>query len=149
MIRVAGLWSLGWTTPYTEYDDWAFLLDDFAVDEWWMAPVTGMDRGVSSILDEQPEILDILYDARVRNDSIVYVDENGESCLTADCPDHPYFSHPTGDVLYVFGRGGTSPYLDHAEPGEISVRFQTPYEKAGMWGHQAAALILYDRHMRS
>ena len=71
-VKVASLWEFGWSCPIMEEHQWRMMLDDFGVDEWIMAPITGIDRRVT----EYRSIGNIL-DA---NEGLVpvYVDEKAE-----------------------------------------------------------------------
>ena len=45
MIVIASIWEEGWNTPIKELDLWHYPLQDFAVDELAMTPVTGILNG--------------------------------------------------------------------------------------------------------
>ena len=130
MIKIAGVWELGWNAPLSEYDLWLFLRD-FAVDEWYMSPVSGISK---RDVTEVPCITDAIE----ANPDLtpVYVDEKGETPLRS-------FQHPE-NPLYVFGKVGKSPWSANGKKG-ISVRIETPGEHGLIWPHQCLAIVLYDR----
>jgi tRNA(Leu) C34 or U34 (ribose-2'-O)-methylase TrmL len=133
---IIGCWELGWNTPIKEFDLWTFPLRDLGCDEFHMVPVTGIDAEVI----EHPDLGEFLASQRQER-LIVFVDEAGETPL-------PEFIHPD-DVLYVFGRTSLSPYTAYSQPGDESIVIPTIEDSGLLWGHQAAALVLYDRMVKS
>lgn len=133
MIKVVGLWELGWNTPIMEYELWVHLLKDFGVDEWVMSPVSGINK---PNITEVPDIMEFINDEV----SVVFVEEEGETDL-AD------FIHPT-NATYVLGKSGFSAWKSLGKKG-ISVRISTPTRMGGLWAHQAIAIVLYDRVMKN
>ena len=134
MIKIAGIWEQGWNTPIKEYDLWWYMLREFDVNEFIMTPVSGIDADVTEMKS--------LEDAIKANPelTVVHVDEDGESDLLG-------FTHPE-NALYVFGRTSNSSLVYKTE-GHLSVRIPTPNNFAGFWANQVAALVLYDRYLKS
>lgn len=136
-VQIAGMWELGWNTPIKEADLWEYLVRDFGVDRWWMSPISGIsNRHVS----ECAELLEILEKARNDGLSIVFVDERGDVPLAE-------FEHPA-NAIYVFGKASSSP-LSLRLDGEASVVIETQAKLGGLWPHQAASIVLYDRFMKA
>lgn len=134
MIKVAGFWNFGWTTPIEEFHLWNMVRRDFEVDEFIMCPVTGIQKNVTEHKDLQ-EVID-------NNDlTIVFVDESGETWLED-------FEHPK-NVLYILGKTSFSAYRSVAGSGKfISVKIRTPAGKALLEPHQAISIVLYDRMLK-
>ena len=128
-VKVAGCWEHGWLAPITEYDLWAFPLRDFGVDEWYMAPVSGIEGRVTELRD--------VYEAIGLNPDLapVYVDERGSVPLSV-------FEHPE-NTLYILGKAGFSPMRDG-----LSVRVETASNSGLLWPHQAICNVLYDRMIK-
>jgi hypothetical protein len=135
MIKVAGVWEQGWNTPICEYDLWAYPLRDFGVDEWYMTPVSGINRPGLTELKSLEEVTALNPDLVP-----VYVDEEGEVELQD-------FEHPE-DVLYICGKASYSPWRASGATGK-SIRIKTIQDKGLLWPHQCMALILYDRMLKS
>jgi hypothetical protein len=72
------------------------------------------------------------------NDNVVVFDENGSVCLRD-------FEHPD-NATYIFGCTGMRD-IHHEYPHALSVRIEVPHliSKQGLFGHQAAAIVLYDK----
>lgn len=137
MIVVAAFWELGWNTPIKEYDLWHMPMMDFAVKEIAMIPISGIAK---SQMKEFKNVEDLL--ENYKELTPVIFSEEGEVDL-AD------FKHPK-DSIYIFGNTNYSPFNRFAkEKGIKSVRFSTPTNKATVWGHQAASIVLYDRHLKA
>lgn len=134
MIKVAGVWEQGWITPIQEYDLWTFPLRAFGVAEWYMAPVSGIDRRVTEIKDIQ-EALDNNLDL-----TPVYLDEEGSTLLSD-------FKHPQ-NALYLLGKAGYSPWRAHGKPNN-SVRIETEADRGLLWPHQCICVALRDRMVKS
>lgn len=134
MIKVAGAWEHGWDlTTEAEYHLWNFPCRAYAVDEWYMAPISDMpDRG--KLLTQVPSI----EDAILLNPDLVpvFVEENGETDLLD-------FQHPS-NALYIFGRAGYSAWRARGRKG-ISVRITVPVGIGMLWGHQCLPLVLQHR----
>jgi tRNA(Leu) C34 or U34 (ribose-2'-O)-methylase TrmL len=136
-VAVAGVWELGWTVPLKEMELWEYTLRDFGVSSFHMAPITGIR---SRLVQEKESIEEIIKGYRNSGRSrVVFVDEKAEASLKD-------FRHPE-NALYVFGRANYSP-MGYQEPGDMAVKIETPKNKGGLWPHQAAAIILYDRYMK-
>jgi hypothetical protein len=137
IVKVAGIWEIGWNTPYSEYDLWEYPLKDFGVDEWYMTPVTGIAKQLTEVHE--------LQDAISQNPDlqVVFVDEKADTPLKD-------FVHPE-NVLYVLGRTSISPYISYKREQDMGVRIETkPIEPSGglLWSHQAISIVLYDRLMK-
>ena len=135
MIKVAGVWELGWNTPLFEYDLWAFPLRDFGVDEWYMTPVSGIRKKWITELGSLEEAFTLNPDL-----TPVYLDEAGETDLQE-------FEHPT-DTLYICGKAGYSPWRAHGATGK-SLKIKTVLDNGLLWPHQCVVLALYDRMVKS
>jgi len=130
MVKVAGVWELGWNTPILEHDLWEFPLREFGVDEFIMTPITGIKKEVTEFNNIQ-EVIDANSDL-----TVILVDERGDETLES-------FEHPE-NVLYICGRASTSPYQSFKSEYR-SLRIETPLNKGMIWPHQAMNIILYDR----
>lgn len=132
MIKVAGLWELGYSAPLTEYELWHFMLRSFEVDEWCMSPVSGLlgkqvteRAALETFIDENPNLVPVA------------VDEHGVIPLQD-------FKHPE-NALYLTGKAGRSVL----SLGATSVRVETPCKEPGLlWPHQALAIVLHDRQVK-
>lgn len=133
-VKILGLWERGWSTPIIEVSLWEFMVREYGVDTLYMYPVSGIDnKSVAEIAD-----LETILDAeRTLENTIVFVDEEGEEPLTD-------FQHPER-ALYVFGKTSLSPYKLYKKASDRSVRIVTPSNLGMLWGHQAALLVLADR----
>lgn len=127
MIKVAGVWERGWTTPIMEFDLWAFPLRDFEVDEFIMCPVSGIKKAVTEyenieqVIKANPKL------------TPVFVSEDGEKELAE-------FKHPR-NALYILGCVSYTP-----APGKAkSVRVATAKNMGLLWPHQAICIVLRDR----
>jgi len=139
IVKVAGIWELGWNTPIKEHDLWEMVMRDFEVDEFYMTPVSGIDsqfvhekQSLEEIIKENPDL------------TVVYVDENAKTTLND-------FVHPK-NVLYIPGKTTNSPYISMAREGDIAVKFETKWDHTTsglLWAHQAMSIILYDRLRKS
>ncbi len=138
MIKVAGLWELGWNTPMFEHDLWAFPLRDFGIEEWYMSPVSGIQ---STAVREVPDIGVFLQEQRTSGIQVVHFDEKGEIDLEG-------FIHPE-HALYVFGKAGVSSLRGYGKDGDQSVRIRTQNHLGTLWPHQALSIVLYDRLRKS
>ena len=134
MIKVAGVWELGWNAPVSEHPLWEFVLRSYGVREWYMAPVSGIQKRVT-------EVRDVLEAVELNPDlTPVYVDEDGDSSLDP-------FVHPT-DAIYVLGKAGYSPWTASGKSG-MSVRIKTKVHGGMLWPHQCIAMVLHDRLVKS
>jgi hypothetical protein len=138
LIRIAGLWELGWNTPIKEADLWEFPLREFGVDRWFMSPVSGI---VQPLVTEVPDLQPLIAEHRAAGFVIVYVDEKGSTPLSQ-------LTHPT-DALYVCGRTSLSSLVAYGQSGDLSTRIETPLGHGMLWAHQAATIVLYDRLVKS
>lgn len=136
MIKVAGCWELGYNTPLVEFDQWAFPLRDFGVDQFIMTPVSGIDR--KKFFKEDVDI-----PAVIENNSDlvpVYFDEKATTLLED-------FEHPE-NALYILGKASYSPWIADGSKG-IAVKIPTAFNGGLLWPHQVIVLALYDRMMKS
>jgi hypothetical protein len=137
-VEIAGIWEQGWNVPWSEFDLWEMVAIDFGVDSWAMTPVSGIVKGSSGLLREYADLADVLAET---TSTVVWVDEGGETSLDA-------FVHPD-DALYVFGRTSLRPMPGLIQEGHLSVKFATVNNMGMLWAHQALALVLYDRMVKS
>jgi tRNA(Leu) C34 or U34 (ribose-2'-O)-methylase TrmL len=138
MVKVAGLWELGWNTPLQEHDLWVYPLRDFGVAEWHMSPVSGIRSEYVKEVQDLPDLLDA---ERKAGTQVVFLDEDGETDLED-------FAHPE-DAIYVFGKASMSAYRAYQRPGDLSIKVRTPNNLATLWPHQVAVMVLYDRWRKS
>jgi hypothetical protein len=134
-VKIAGLWDLAWNTPIKEIDLWKYPLKDFGVETHYMVPVTGIKRkieerdDIQDVLDENPDY------------TVIFCDERATTTLKD-------FKHPP-KALYIFGKANFSPFLSLKRDKDLELRIETAHPRGGLlWGHQAAAIILYDRFMK-
>lgn len=138
MVKVAGYWEIGWNTPMLEHDLWIYPIQEFAVDGWYMSPVSGIAK--SSFLTEVADLKEVI-DANP-DLTVVWVEEFGESSLED-------FVHPE-NVLYITGKTSLSPMnTGLAKESDLSVKIETAVNGGGLWSHQAISIILYDRMLKS
>jgi len=128
MIKVAGMWELGWNTPIKEYDLWRFPMRDFGVDEWYMSPISGINKGNITEISTVRECIDINPDFIP-----VFVDENGSEDLVD-------FQHPK-NALYILGKANGTTMTE----SDVSVKIEIKEGKGLLWPHQAICIVLYDR----
>lgn len=140
MVKVAGIWELGWNTPLAEAWLWQFVLRDFEIHDWFMTPVSGITVSEPGLkLIEYPSLVSILED---HTEQRVFVDEKGETPL-------PEFEHPE-DAIYVFGNAGQAPKNQgHVRDGDVSVRIPTVQNAGVLWPHQCLLTVMYDRLVKS
>lgn len=139
IVKVAGLWEIGWNTPIKEVELWEFPLRDFEIDGFYMTPVSGIQypfvkemNTLDQVIEENPDL------------TVVFVDEGAETPLTD-------FVHPK-KALYILGKTSSSPFVTMKRDQDLAVRIET---KAGhsssglLWAHQAITVVLYDRLKKS
>jgi tRNA(Leu) C34 or U34 (ribose-2'-O)-methylase TrmL len=137
-VKVAGIWELGWNTPLNESWLWTFPLREFAVMDWHMTPVTGIqhnERHTDMQLTEHhstQEMVNSMPEDYVR----VFIDEKGATPLKD-------FVHPE-NAVYFFGKAGESP-IGYKREQDVSVYIPTIANNGVMWPHQVLVAILYDR----
>jgi len=131
MIVLAGYWDLGYSSPLREAERWSFMLKDFGVTQWHMIPISGIKHSPLVELAEIQEVFDAY-----PNYPAVFMDEKASNLLTT-------FIHPT-NAIYIFGKSGYSP-LAHKRTQDFTLKINTPASVGGLWGDQAASLVLYDR----
>ena len=137
-VAVVGIWETGWNTPIKEVDLWEYPLRDYGVDQYYMAPVSGIQN---NFITEVHDVGELLTQLRTENKTIVFVDENGTETLDT-------FVHPE-HAVYVFGKASLSPLVAYGRPEDKSLKIMTPMNLATLWPHQAAVLILDDRWKKS
>ena len=144
MIQVISSWEIGWNYPRMESDMWEMVLREFSVDCQCMMPKSGVKTHENqTFLTEYNDVAEVIDEARAAGRTIVFVDENGTEELEA-------FTHPT-DVAYVFGRTSQNLmqlYMD-ANQGDVSLLVLTPNNTGLPFGHQIAAIVLYDRFKKA
>lgn len=135
MIKIAGIWEQGWTTPIMEMDLWRFMLKEFAIDEFIMTPISGIaDDYVVEALNLEQVIFN-------NSDfTVVHVDAAADVSLED-------FVHPKNG-LYLFGTANHNTAFCE-EAGHMKVKIPTAVNQAGFWPHQAAVIILYDRFLKN
>lgn len=137
MIKVAGLWEVGWNTPIKEAEQWEFPLRDYGVDEYIMSPISGIglsNPGVKEVADLGVYIAE----QRALGYTIVFSDERATQTLDN-------FTHPADNVIYVFGKASLSPMVAYGQPQDLSLKIMTKNNLGLLWPHQAAVLIMADR----
>ena len=136
-VAVASIWELGWDTPLREQDLWRFVAAEFELDSVWMTPVSGIYLRDSSIMTERASMTDILDELGIIG---VFLTQDADVTLED-------FAHPESCV-YVTG-ANEADASQHMRKGDLSVRIRTPKGGGGLWGHQAAAIALYDRQVKA
>jgi hypothetical protein len=134
-VKIAGIWELGWNTPIKEIDLWYYCLTDFGIESFYMTPITGIKSPWVIEKDTFEEIL-----KENKDYTYVFVDERTENTLTD-------FVHPE-KALYIFGRVNTGSYFHLMRKKDLTVKINTPENKATLWPHQVAGIILYDRFIK-
>ena len=116
-VAVAGIWDFGYCAPISESPLWLHPVLDFGVDEWHMAPVSGINE---DRLQEWADPEAMINELRKRF-QLVFVTEGAEDELQG-------FVHPPSDTscCYVFGRSTWSPFAALAHDGDLSVSLRTP-----------------------
>jgi len=143
MIKVAGVWELGWQAPINEVELWKHPINEFGVGNLIMTPVSGIYAGCAqTFVCECPQIEDVITNARKDGFTVVFIDEKATDDLKT-------FIHPE-NVMYVFGRTTQSPYTAFYNEGlgDKAIKIQTPANQGGFWAHQAASIVLYDRFLK-
>lgn len=135
MIRIAGMWELGWNTPIKEMDYWEVIVREFHIDKFYMTPISGID---SKYVIEKKRIEEILEENK--NFDKVFVDINGDTELQS-------FIHPK-NALYVFGRTGRGTDIYNNGEG-ITLRLDTIEGNSMLWPPQVCSIILYDRMIKN
>lgn len=146
-FKIASHWDI-WDKPDREFSCfWKFLTKHFGISELLMTPNTGLGDQLFSDSHENKRCLREFSDlnsliAAQTGYTVVLVDENGEQSLRG-------FEHPE-TPLYIFGKTGLS--LVNQYPEYISVRVgpDSDVRSEGLLHpHQAAAVVLYDRWIKS
>ena len=135
-VKVAGFWERGWDTPWQEFNWWKHPLSEFQIDQFYMSPVTGIDKSYVTEFGDINEIISANSDL-----THVYIDENATTTL-------PDFAHPA-NALYILGRTSYSSYAVSFREGiDLAVKIPSINNSGGFWGHQAATIVLYDRYIK-
>lgn len=136
-VKIALLWELGWNTPIKESELWIYPMREFGVEQIYASPISGIHVSQSYIQERQTleEIIE-----ENKDFTVVWCHEKGEDSLKS-------FQHPE-NALYIFGKTNYSPFLNMKEDGHKSLCIETPLNSGLLWGHQAAAIILYDRNSK-
>lgn len=143
VVKVAGHWEIGYHAPITEVYYWGFVLREFRVEDWLMAPVSGIknpeERGVNltefpdydSMLESCGDLTRVFLEPRTRhqNPDTIWLHE---------------FEHPE-NCVYIFGSAHCNPTIRHKREGDYVVSIKTPREGSVLWSNQCLALTLYDR----
>jgi hypothetical protein len=133
-LAVAGLWELGHNVPYSEASLWEMVVRDYQVDQWHMAPVTGI---ANEVVVEWPTPA-AMVEALRQKYSLVFITEQAHCELRQ-------FAHPREDVCYVLGKCNYSPFVQLQHGEDWSVRLGTPANDALLWPHQCLATVLWHR----
>jgi hypothetical protein len=140
-VRLVGHWEdEGWIPTVSEFWLWRFLADDLGV-EWWMWPV----RDVPGDVCQRDTLEAILGES---TGTRVFLEPNR---LGAPLDSHiplPEFTHPD-DACYVFGSAHFNPVPGHRRPTDPVVAIPTPHRLGTLWPHQCAAIVAYDRAVKT
>jgi hypothetical protein len=149
-IKVAGHWELDWNTPIKEVELWNLLLRDFAIEDWYMWPVSGIKHTEETWvhLHERPTFNDILTDTGVKGLKQVYFEPYNPVQQPEQGIDLRDLKHPQ-NVLYIFGSAHYNPVPGHKTNKDILVQVPTVENKGVLWPHQCLAMCLYDRLVKS
>lgn len=134
IVKVLGLWEVGYNYPLLEHDLFHFPMREFGVNQVLMAPISGIKSKVTEVASIEDGLA--LCDGLVQ----VFVDEKGETPLAE-------FEHPE-NAVYILGKASTSTKM-HYGAGQKSVRVETPLNSGMLWSHQAISIVLYDRFMKN
>lgn len=137
-VKIVGFWERGWDTPWQEFNWWIHPIKEFGVTEFYMNPVTGLDKAA---VNEFSDLSNIIAQADLEGATCVYLDEAADVEL-------PDFVHPT-NAVYIVGRTSYSPYATSYRAGtDLAVKIPSITNSGGFWGHQAATMVLYDRYLK-
>ena len=136
MIKVAGIWELGWNTPIKEMDLWEMVTREFNVEQFYMCPVSGI---FTPFVTERVNIQDVINENP--DYTVVWVDEHGSEDLIP-------FVHPE-NALYIFGKTNERPMASWGKPEDKVLKITTPGNTALLWSHQVLSIVLYDRMIKS
>ena len=133
-VKVVGHWERAWRSPLEEFNSWIHPLREFGVDEFYMCPVSGIDR---PRVKERQEVLNVFEE----NPDLVrvFVDEDADVELQD-------FVHPE-NALYVFGKTQFSPLIYKREE-DLSVKIPTIANNGGFWADQTLCMLFYDRYIK-
>jgi len=150
MITIVGHWDIGYHAPITEQFYWSFPLRDFKVDEWWMSPISGIRNveGHSITLKEANSYQDIFEQIDPDIQRVFLEPINKAQGVTKDDIIWLHdFKHPN-DAVYVFGSAHYNPTALKRDQ-DVIVTIKTIDDKGVLWGDQCAAIVLYDRMVKS
>ena len=139
------MWDIGYHAPITEQYYWALALRDFKVDEWHMAPVSGI-RPAEPVKLIEWETYDEFFESN-QELTRVFI----EPRTAHQNPDTTWlheFEHPE-DCVYIFGSAHYNPTLQHCREQDTVVSIKTLDDKGVLWADQAMCLVLYDRMTKS
>jgi hypothetical protein len=122
--------------PLTEADLWFFPVRDFEVDEWHMAPVSGIEHRLIQEWKGPEEMVDEL---RKRFELVFVTEDAGDELRN--------FSHPE-NACYVFGKANYSPFMNLRTAGDHAIKLKTSKDKALLWPHQCMVTVLWHRGLR-
>lgn len=146
-VIIAGHWEIGYMTPIMEAYFWNLVLRDFEVSEWRMCPVTGILHNeiqtvnlieyptYEGIFKEFPDLKRVFVEPKTRH-------QNTETIWLHD------FEHPE-NCIYVFGSAHFNPALAYKREQDLVVSIKTIQDKGVFWANQCAAIMLYDRMVKS
>ena len=117
-----------------EIDLWRFMMAEFIIDELIMSPISGI---TNNLVKEVVSLAQAIKDNPLLD--VVHVTADADVDL-AD------FAHPL-NALYLFGTANLDT-VSCMKEGHQAVRIPTVMNQAGLWPHQAAAIILYDRNLK-
>ena len=140
------MWDIGYHAPITEQYYWALALRDFKVDEWHMAPVSGIRPAEPKVKLIEWETYDEFFEAN-QDMTRVFI----EPRTAHQNPDTTWlheFDHPE-DCVYIFGSAHYNPTLSHCREQDTVVSIKTLDDKGVLWADQAMCLVLYDRMTKS
>lgn len=142
-VSVAFVWELEWNSPIKEADLWVYPLRDFAIDEIYATPITGLRTKYIKECESLRKIIDLNRDKQV-----VWCHQTAEELLTE-------FAHPK-DALYIFEQSSFNlinpkvcQFHQLRRENDLSVCIETPKNSGLIWGSQAASIILHDRFIRN
>lgn len=142
MIHVLGHWDIGYHAPITEQHYWGLPLRDFSVDQWHMAPVSGIHNKEHQVLLTEWPSYDAFFEAHPTLTRVFL-----EPRTKHQNPDTIWlheFEHPE-NCVYITGSAHYNPTLKHCREGDFVVTVKTARDNGTMWGDQATCIALYDR----
>ena len=135
MVKLAGIWEVGYTVPLLEMYLWEMVVREFSVDQFYMTPISGL----SNVYLTEKATLEEVCEANPNLVRVIVSDESPN-----DLKD---FVHPE-NALYLFGRVGPDPAPELLRDGDVTVCIKTPTDQGLLWPHQVASILLYDRFLK-